>query len=876
MTPGSSSRPEVPSPSASFYDLSDDEEGGYNTIAHASATKGVKLLFSKSKVYVHPTPSAKDNIPGFIALVQQRSPALSDDNQRPTSSDSSSKKKTNASSYLLAWVPEASLAQDDLSTYVKVDMKDGESPPRQSYLVPPLPLATTFDESPVGPYAFSLPLSSIYSIHVRPPSLGWWYGSIVINTRAGSSLPALFFHDSECESTILQKKKRARESFDPFGETGDLFWGGDEVLRWLKRYVPVERSTAEPSIYLIDPSEEDRVGFGQSRKSLEKTRRKSEASTSKKPEQKKPSGPGMDPFTKALKETRWKILEQLSKVTTFTRRTAEDLANNKNLPPQVRRLIQNPEIQTLQDEFDSAKLYLARWAMSIAEQSEREKRQRIWTARDVLDSEETSVGDFEILDMEAARMTLADSKRRPVDMKEWTSFFDSKGKLQVMMDEVKERIFHGGLDAEDGVRKEAWPFLLGLYEWDSTEEERHTLMNRKRDEYIQLKGAWWDRMIDGDATPEQEEWWKEQKVRIGEDIPHPDPTSPFFNPNGPGTNVHMEQLKDMLLTYLEYDTPPSTTTSSSQQPSSSSQPRRYQTQNPHPQNLGYVQGMSDLLSPLYAVFQDDAVAFWAFVQFMRRMSRNFVRSQVGMRAQLNTLDQLVQLLDPKLYLHLQSADSTNFFFFFRMLLVWFKREFEWSDTLRLWESLWTDYYSSQFHLFIAMAILEKHRDVIMDHLKHFDEVLKYINELSGTIELQDILWRAEGLFKRFEKTVETIDRKDTFPLPNAGQREADLRQRKPGQATGAGEQQRDSAATASGSGTGTAPSPSTRPPTQGRNPPSSPARRGPAKGKEVEEAKERVITPELRLLLSRKIVTLEGEDATRDTERATRPSGLKD
>jgi TBC1 domain family member 15 len=39
-----------PSPSASFYDVSDDEEGGYNTIAHSRSGKGVKLLFSKSKV----------------------------------------------------------------------------------------------------------------------------------------------------------------------------------------------------------------------------------------------------------------------------------------------------------------------------------------------------------------------------------------------------------------------------------------------------------------------------------------------------------------------------------------------------------------------------------------------------------------------------------------------------------------------------------------------------------------------------------------------------------------------------------------------------------------------------------------------------------
>ena len=73
----------------------------------------------------------------------------------------------------------------------------------------------------------------------------------------------------------------------------------------------------------------------------------------------------------------------------------------------------------------------------------------------------------------------------------------------------------------------------------------------------------------------------------GEDIPHPDPDSPFAET---GTNVHLEQMKDMLLTYNEF--------------------------NP---DLGYVQGMSDLLAPIYAVMQDDAVAFWAFVGFMDRM-----------------------------------------------------------------------------------------------------------------------------------------------------------------------------------------------------------------------------------------------------------------
>jgi TBC1 domain family member 15 len=44
--------PSPPSPSASYYDISDDEESEYNTIAHSSSGRGVKLLFSKSKVFL--------------------------------------------------------------------------------------------------------------------------------------------------------------------------------------------------------------------------------------------------------------------------------------------------------------------------------------------------------------------------------------------------------------------------------------------------------------------------------------------------------------------------------------------------------------------------------------------------------------------------------------------------------------------------------------------------------------------------------------------------------------------------------------------------------------------------------------------------------
>ncbi len=54
----------------------------------------------------------------------------------------------------------------------------------------------------------------------------------------------------------------------------------------------------------------------------------------------------------------------------------------------------------------------------------------------------------------------------------------------------------------------------------------------------------------------------------------------------------------------------------------------------------------------------------------------------------------------------------------RWVLISFKREFPFDDVLRMWEVLWTNYYSTNFVLFVALAILESHRDVILRYLVH--------------------------------------------------------------------------------------------------------------------------------------------------------------
>lgn len=80
----------------------------------------------------------------------------------------------------------------------------------------------------------------------------------------------------------------------------------------------------------------------------------------------------------------------------------------------------------------------------------------------------------------------------------------------------------------------------------------------------------------------------------------------------------------------------------------------------------YVQGMSDLLSPLYVVCEGDQVmTFWSFSCLMERMKRNFLKSQEGMKKQLMDLQGLIRTMDVQLYKHLGESRIFSLARFFR-------------------------------------------------------------------------------------------------------------------------------------------------------------------------------------------------------------------
>lgn len=175
-------------------------------------------------------------------------------------------------------------------------------------------------------------------------------------------------------------------------------------------------------------------------------------------------------------------------------------------------------------------------------------------------------------------------------------------------------------------------------------------------------------------------------------------------------------------------------------------------------NIGYVQGMSDLLSPILFLMGDEAVSFWCFVGFMEKVFRNFDEDQAGMKNQLAKLRTLMEYANPKLFNYLKKSDSDNMFFCFRWLLVWFKREFTHDDILELWEIFYSSMPCDNFHLLFGIAILDNEMDTIISNDLGFTEILKHVNDLSEKINLNRTLETAEAIYYQIITSSKIPDR----------------------------------------------------------------------------------------------------------------------
>ncbi|KAF7816651.1 GTPase-activating protein GYP7-like isoform X1 [Senna tora] len=200
--------------------------------------------------------------------------------------------------------------------------------------------------------------------------------------------------------------------------------------------------------------------------------------------------------------------------------------------------------------------------------------------------------------------------------------------------------------------------------------------------------------------------------------------------------------------------------------------------------IGYCQGMSDLLSPIISVIPEDHEAFWCFIGFMKKARQNFRLDEVGIRRQLNIVAKIIKFKDSHLYRHLEKLEAEDCFFVYRMVVVLFRRELTFEQTLCLWEVMWADQAAIRAGIgksawsrirqrapptedlllyAIAASVLQR-RKLIIEKYSSMDEIIRECNGMAGHLDVWKLLDDAHNLVVTLHDKIETSFRKNKHAI----------------------------------------------------------------------------------------------------------------
>lgn len=415
-----------------------------------------------------------------------------------------------------------------------------------------------------------------------------------------------------------------------------------------------------------------------------------------------------------------------------------------------------------------------------------------------------------------------------LDRERFELFFDSEGRL---VDEhgFRKAVYRGGI--EEDVRKDAWKFLFGYFPCQSTKREREALVLEFAFRYEALKARWKTilahagltsgddhhlpssktessscngnptssssssstssaptsiRRLHDDADDEAQQKLgfaqfqakiyasrqpfdendlqqiKKNLRIIDKDVPRTDRDLEFFRGHD---NPNLEKLRNILVTFAVF----------------------------HP-NVTYAQGMNDVLSRFLVVMDNETEAYWCLTIFLEKVVDDFL--ETGMIKKLESLKSLLEEMDQPLLNHLERCDMGDLMFCHRWLLLCFKREFEFSQCLRIFEIISSDHLELcsldaererdkerarefqktdgvsrsapgtisteyTFELFVCVAILREYRN----QLRECDDaasIFQLVNGLAQKLDLVHVLGKAEGLLLGYCR--KSVSAENTFAL----------------------------------------------------------------------------------------------------------------
>ena len=189
-------------------------------------------------------------------------------------------------------------------------------------------------------------------------------------------------------------------------------------------------------------------------------------------------------------------------------------------------------------------------------------------------------------------------------------------------------------------------------------------------------------------------------------------------------------------------------------------------------DLSYVQGMNEIIAPIYYIFSFDktygvessienieADTFWTFNSLMNNIKDNFKHENaienICIEKKIKKLKKMLAIIDFQLYNHFDVFKVEYYTFAYRWFILFFSQEFLLIDILRLWDYLFApdDKYLNCY--FVSLAVLELKRDELL--VSDLSGILSNLKSFKG-LNVEDIISLAKKIKKEnLEKFTQIIN-----------------------------------------------------------------------------------------------------------------------
>lgn len=257
-------------------------------------------------------------------------------------------------------------------------------------------------------------------------------------------------------------------------------------------------------------------------------------------------------------------------------------------------------------------------------------------------------------------------------------------------------------------RVQVWQLLLGYL--PSNRDRHASSLERKRAEYRQCVGLYFSSASTGRTDKEQALL---RQVLV--DVPRTSPGIPLFQ-----AEFVQRSLERVLFVWALR----------------------------HPAS-GYVQGINDLVTPLYAVFLEpyaslsssvveaseeallavEGDVYWCLTRLLDGIQDHYTPSQPGIQKMVFRLRELVFRVDEPLGKHLESMDLKFMQFAFRWMNCLLLRELPLEIVLRLWDTCLSEPQGfDDFHVYVCTAMLLRFSKTLRE-LDSLEDVVVFLQKL---------------------------------------------------------------------------------------------------------------------------------------------------